>query len=119
MKEYDVIYVCGGNTFRLLKCARETHFRETVHGVLNRGGVYIGVSAGSIILAPTISAATLIDPDPNLVGVTDYTGLGIIDFEIHPHYKQGEEHDILRYEKETGRTVVRISNSQALIISGG
>lgn len=114
---YSVIYVCGGNTFKLLKNAREANFKDAIIKLLKRNGIYIGVSAGAIILAPTIQAAASINPDLNIAGIRDFTGLGIVDFEIHPHYKQKEESKIVDYEKKTLRKVVRLANDEALIIS--
>lgn len=115
--KYNVIYVCGGNTFRLLKYAREAHFKETIEKLLDRGGVYIGVSAGSIILAPTIQIAASVDPEPNEIGISDLTGLNLIDFEIHPHYEPIQDAELSFYQKVTKNKVIGISNSQALIIS--
>ncbi len=116
---YSVIYVCGGNTFKLLKYARETNFKDVIIKLFERGGIYIGVSAGAIILAPTIKAAASIDPDPNVVGLNDFTGLGIINFEVHPHYDIEEESELVNYEKNISHRVVRLSNDEALIIHEG
>lgn len=116
--KYNVMYVCGGNTFKLLKYAREANFKEAIEKLLDQEGVYIGVSAGAIILAPTIKAAATIDPDPNIVGVSDFTGLSIINFEVHPHYESEEESEILEYEKTVPYKIIRLLNTQALIISG-
>ncbi len=115
--KYDVIYVCGGNTFKLLKYAREAHFKETVEKLLDREGVYIGVSAGSIILAPTIQIAVSVDPEPNEIGISDLTGLNLINFEVHPHYEPTQDAELSLYQKITKNKVIMISNSQALIIS--
>lgn len=117
LDNYSVIYVCGGNTFKLLKYAREVNFGGIVLKLLERGGVYIGVSAGSIILAPTIKAATTIDPDVNSVGITNFTGLNIIDFEVHPHYEPEEEQEIVEYEKTVPYKIIRLTNTQAVIIT--
>jgi dipeptidase E len=115
--KYTVIYVCGGNTFKLLKYAREAHFKETIKELLGRGGVYVGVSAGSIILAPTIQVVASVDPEPNEVNISDLTGLNLIDFEIHPHYESIHDKELAFYEKITSNQVFKISNSQALITS--
>jgi dipeptidase E len=115
--KYNVIYVCGGNTFKLLKYAREAHFKETLEELLGREGVYIGVSAGSIILAPTIQIAVSVDPEPNEIGISDLTGLNLISFEVHPHYESTQDIELSLYQKITKNKIIRISNSQALIIS--
>lgn len=115
--KYSVIYVCGGNTFKLLKYAREANFKETVNKLLDRSGVYVGVSAGAIILAPTIQIAASIDPEPNEVGITDLDGFGLVDFEIYPHYDSSHDKELSSYQKTTTNKVIRISNSQAIVIS--
>jgi len=116
--KYSVIYVCGGNTFKLLKYAREANFKDAIIKLLERGGIYIGVSAGAIILAPTIQIAASVDPEPNEVGITDLEGLRLINFEVHPHYDPSHDKELAFYQKTTTNKVVRISNSQAVIISG-
>ena len=113
---YNVIYVCGGNTFKLLKYARETNFKDAIVKLLGRGGVYIGVSAGAIILTPTVQIAASVDPEPNEVGITNLEGFGLIDFEVHPHYNPSHDKELTAYQKTTANKVIRISNSQAIII---
>lgn len=115
---YIVVYVCGGNTFKLLKYAREANFKETIVKLLERGGIYIGVSAGAIILAPTIQIAASVDPEPNETGITNLEGLGLIDFEVHPHYDSSHDEELTSYQKTTSNKVVKISNSQAVVIKG-
>ena len=115
--KYSVIYVCGGNTFKLLKYAREANFKNTIIRFLERDGVYIGVSAGAIILAPTIQIAGSVDPEPNEVDITDLDGLRLVSFEIHPHYDPSQDKELSSYQKTTTNKIVRISNSQAVVLS--
>jgi peptidase E len=49
--KYDVIYFCGGSTSYLLKRINETGFKPSLKKFVDNGGIYIGVSAGSIIVA--------------------------------------------------------------------
>ena len=51
LKEYDAIYFCGGSTSYLLKRINETGFNKPLKEFIGNGGVYVGVSAGSIISA--------------------------------------------------------------------
>jgi dipeptidase E len=115
--KYNVIYVCGGNTFKLLKYARQANFKNTIIDLLNRGGIYIGVSAGAIILSPTIQIAASIDPDPNEVGLSNLEGFGLIDFEILPHYNPSLDEELANYQKMTTNEIVKITDSQAIIIT--
>jgi dipeptidase E len=55
--DFDVVYVCGGNTFDILNSLREKKLDLLIEKVLLNNGVYVGVSAGSIIVGPSIKIA--------------------------------------------------------------
>ena len=115
--DFDTIYVCGGNTFQLLKYAKESGFGHSLRKLLDRGGAYIGVSAGTIILSPTIDVANEITPDPNEVELTDLTAFNLIPFHIVPHFEEEHEVEIKVFEQKYKTMVERLSNSQAILIS--
>ena len=79
-----ILYVSGGNTFKLMHFARKTNFSETIQDLLNRNGIYIGVSAGAIIVGNSIEGA-LIEGDENLVQMEDFNGFNLVDYAIFPH----------------------------------
>lgn len=119
LSSYGIIYVCGGNTFKLLKFAREANFKNSIKHLLKRNGVYIGVSAGSIIVGPSIEIAGKVAADKNTIGLEDLTGLWITDLIILPHYSPKLEKETKTFETKYNVTVERISNSQALFIKNG
>jgi len=84
LKEVGVVFVSGGNTFHLLDQARKTGFdswlKENIENV-----VYVGVSAGSIVMTPSIGIAPVDGGDENLPGIIDLTGFNFVDFEVSPH----------------------------------
>ena len=45
---YDVIYVCGGKTSYLVDRMNEVGFKDIVYEYIANGGIYVGVSAGSV-----------------------------------------------------------------------
>ena len=51
LSKYDAIYFCGGSSEYLLKRINETGFKSILKDFVDKRGVYIGVSAGSIIVA--------------------------------------------------------------------
>lgn len=116
LSSYDVIYVCGGNTFRLLKFAKEADLKSTINALLSRGGTYLGISSGSLILGPSVILATEVTPDDNEVGLTDLTGLEIVPYTIYPHYSPEVEEDLVTFEKKHGVKVQRLTNEQAIIL---
>lgn len=48
LNAFDAIYVCGGSTKHLVARMEEINFRSVVNEYINNGGIYIGVSAGSV-----------------------------------------------------------------------
>lgn len=115
---FDVIYVCGGNTFRLMNAAKQSNFRDQIKKVLDGGGIYVGVSAGSLIVGPSIQIANEIKPDVNEVELTDLSGLDIIPQIIFPHYDISDEPALEKFEKAHGTKVTRLKNGEAIFITG-
>ena len=114
----DVIYVCGGNTFRLLKYAKEVNFGEQIKRLFNTGGLYFGSSAGSIILSPDIYSAVDISPDKNIVNLTDFSAFNFIDFHIVPHYTEDFLDSVVEFEKAHDALVVKLRDGEAVYING-
>ncbi len=116
LSNYDAFYVCGGNTFKLLKFANIAHFKDAVVQLISQRGLYIGVSAGSLIIGPSIEIANEVVPDPNDVDLKDFTGLNISDIIVFPHYEEQYEPQIRMFETKHGVTVTRLTNNQAALI---
>lgn len=115
--DMDVMYVCGGNTFYLLSEIRKTGFDKKIIDFVNSGKVYIGVSAGSIIMCPDISISAPFDP--NDVGLQDTTGLKMINKVITPHYQRKEKEVIDEIEKKLNwDVIIRLNDGQAVEVLG-
>ena len=112
---YSTVLVCGGNTFKLLKYAQTSNFKEEVIKLLNNHGLYIGTSAGSIIVTPTIAIAGEVEPDENLVNLTNLEGMNLVDFEVLPHYDPEQDSQIQAYKTKTSNEIKLISNDDILI----
>ena len=117
---FDVIYVCGGNTFYLLKKVRETGFDKVIIEFAKTDKLYLGVSAGSILVNPDISTAgTGLEPDENDVGLIDLTGLNLTDVLVSPHYCEEEKLIIDEFKKKSQYKVIPLTDNQALLIIDG
>ncbi len=112
----NAIYVNGGNTFYLLDWVRKSGFDSVLGRFLARGGVYVGVSAGSIIACPTIESAGWEPPDLNKVGLSDLTGLGFVNFLIQPHFSIEQKETLEKEVAMTSLPVVALTNEQAVLI---
>ena len=84
LEECQVLYVSGGNTFHLLHEVRKHRFDMWLKEHISQK-VYVGTSAGSILMTPTISIAAVEPADTNDIGLTDLTGLSYVNFEVSPH----------------------------------
>jgi dipeptidase E len=114
LSAYDVVFVMGGNTFKLLKFAKEVGFDKEIKALLERGGIYVGVSAGSLIVGPSIKIAEGVDA--NEVGLTDFKGFSFVDFIVFPHYSNEFEESIKLFERDNNINIERINNSQAVLV---
>lgn len=81
----QVIYVCGGNTFYLLDQMIKTSFDRIVKRKIEEGVIYMGSSAGSMVVGVRIDLVSTID-DRSKAPDLKSDGLGIIDLAILPHW---------------------------------
>ncbi len=86
----DIIFVGGGNTFYLLQELRRSGADKILIQEVNKGKLYIGESAGAIIACPDIGYCVGMDSPEKAPELTDYTGLGLVDFYIVPHIGNDE-----------------------------
>ena len=118
-KEYDVIYVCGGNTFVYLDRIRKTGLDKfIIDSVKSNRSIYIGVSAGSIIAGPDISIASWgSERDNNDINLKDLSGLGLTNIVILPHYRDGLKSELDEFRNVYGYQVYELTDDQALRLS--
>lgn len=119
LQDFDVIYVCGGNTFSILNKMRETGIDTFIKSQINKGSIYIGVSAGSIIAGPDIEIAGWgVDGDSNDIGLKDLKGFNFTDISIAPHFEE-EKHrkEIDEFKSKVDYPVQELTDEQALVIS--
>jgi len=92
MGKKQIIYFCGGNTFYLLDQVIKTGCDEIIEEKINNGVIYIGSSAGSMIVGTRIDLVSTID-DKSKAPDLKSTGLEIIDLSILPHWGSNIFHD--------------------------
>lgn len=117
IKDFDVIFVGGGNTFYLLHQIKKFGFDKVIKNFMKSGGVYFGISAGSYIACPTIEAAGWAPSDKNAVGLKDLTALNFVPFLITAHYVPKYKKIINEAEAKTKYEVKRLTDKQAVLVN--
>lgn len=113
--DYDCLYVNGGNTYYLLHFVKTTGFDRVVEEFVRHDGLYIGVSAGSLIAGASIGILDYTHGDPNEIGLTDFSALKLTRRVVEPHYIEEEEDAIRKYEEESGAQVIRLKDGMAWV----
>lgn len=80
--EADAIFVGGGNTYALLQRLHRVGLVQAIGSRVRAGMPYVGSSAGSNITGPNI----LTTNDWNVVGLDVFEALGLVPFNVNPHY---------------------------------
>lgn len=79
----EVLFVGGGNTFRLLKALQGLDLLPTVRRRVASGAIrYLGSSAGTNLACPSLRTTN----DMPIVQPTTFEALGLIPFQVNPHY---------------------------------
>ena len=120
LDDCGVICVGGGNTYYLLKLVRESAFDIKLKEHLSNDKVYVGISAGSIILGTSIETAGVgSGADSNDVMLEDLRGLRQAPFMIAPHMSQKEKFSFDQFARSRPlRPIIGIEDGMAIICEG-
>ncbi|EKZ0312467.1 Type 1 glutamine amidotransferase-like domain-containing protein [Listeria monocytogenes] len=119
LKKNDFIYVTGGNTFFLLQELKRTGADKLILEEIAKGKLYIGESAGAVIMSPNISYIQSIDSVKKATNLTNYDALNLVDFSILPHYNNAPFKEVTQkiVADYAGKPTMRpISNQEAIFV---
>jgi dipeptidase E len=124
VEEAEAVFCGGGNTFRLLKTLQELDLVDMVRRRVAGGMVYAGASAGSNLACPTIRTTN----DMPIVEPVSLDALGLVRFQINPHYldpapgstHMGETREtrIREFHEENATPVIGLREGAILRVEG-
>jgi dipeptidase E len=112
IKQADAIFIGGGNTFRLLKALQDLDLIEPIRRRVKNGAPYIGSSAGSNVAGPTIKTTK----DMPIVQPRSFDSLGLVPFQISPHYLDPDPASTHMGETQEGRIVQFLEENETPVV---
>jgi dipeptidase E len=120
----EAVFCGGGNTFRLLAALHGLGLVVALRRRATSGMPYLGASAGSNVACPTIRTTN----DMPIVEPPTFEALGLVPFQINPHYvdpqpgstHMGEtrEERILQFHEENATPVVALREGAMVRVTG-
>lgn len=119
LREADVLFFEGGNTFHLMEWVNKSGLKDLLRELLETK-IYIGVSAGSMILSPDLllnASQKLYEED--LERTENMNGVKIVDFYILPHYNNSHfskitKENVLEATKDINGKIYALDDNSAI-----
>ena len=120
INNYDIIYGLGGDPQYLIELNQETKFKNALIKFLNHG-IYIGESAGSMILCDNLKWTYTIKKGSKPkydIELDSYDGLALTDYRILPHANKLSneiKEKTRKFEKENNIKITKLKDGEYIL----
>lgn len=111
----EIIWFAGGSAGYLGYWTTRTGLDKNLKSLLESGTKYVGSSAGSMVASKMMSVADWYIGEAE-VGASNVPGLGLVDFDIYPHYDEQYLDQIK--EKYKGSKLYLLKDGEEIIVDG-
>ncbi len=124
LMEADVLFFEGGNTFHLMEWVDKSGLEKILPELL-KTKVYVGVSAGSMILSPDLLLNTLQKLyKEDLKRTENMNGIKFVDFYVLPHYNNSHfskrtKENVLEATKDIKSKIYALDDNSAIEVIDG
>ncbi len=112
---FDMVYVPGGNPFKLLSQAQLCNLNPFVVNLIRNGAIYFGISSGADYAGEDLEYLKLASEDCN-IALENYNGLGIVNEKILCHVDQRDFGTLQKIKDCDDRKAIFLRNDELYVI---
>ncbi|CAM3310331.1 Type 1 glutamine amidotransferase-like domain-containing protein [Filibacter tadaridae] len=126
LQQYNIVYINGGNPFNLLHHIKKSKAESILKDLAKQSVIFVGVSAGAVVLGPSIEVVNYFTPAMNNTNMVDFTALSITEKAIFPHYDREDifqdslgktiEERLNLFEEDNNCSIIRLTDEEYLLI---
>ena len=115
VRDQDVIWVAGGQPGYLMYWMRRCELDRALPELL-KTSLYVGSSAGSMVTARKLNTTEWYfgEGEPGAIVIP---GLGLVDFDIYPHYEESQLEYIKAHYR--GKKLYLLKNGEEVVVEDG
>ncbi len=119
LKQFNLVWAVGGNTFCLRQAMKRSGFDAIILELVDNGIVYAGDSAGAVVAGTSLAGIESADI-PAFAEEVIYDGMALIPKVVIPHadnefFQEANQQTRLLFPAED---IIELTDAQALIVNG-